>query len=447
NQNWVPGETLSTEAIVGVGSGGSITLANRAGDVDAIVDVDGYFAEPGDSGSLFDALSEPVRLVDTRPSPVGGGKTVPVSVAGSNGVPSNAVAGVLNVADLATGPNYLTTYPAGSSVPLAANLNYVPGDSYSVVDNASYGTVGALGGVGIFVGPDNAAPTNIVVDEFGYFVPAPAVSPAPKVMIVMMENQGYSNIIGNPAMPFTNSLASNYGLATESYSFAHPSLPNYLTIVSGSNQGVTTDIPPSSKSFPGTPTLASQLVSGGYSVAAFAESLPSDPTNDSGLYAVRHVPWEYFPGTPITVEDSSALMPALNSASPPDFVWYTPNLTDDGHTGVPTDNEANELADADSFLSTFIPEVQATSWYSSGGQIVIEWDEALDSDTTGVNGGSGGHITTIVVSAELAATPEQYTGQVDTAGILHSLEDLYQLPYLAGAGDPANGNIDPLLHQ
>ena len=268
----------------------------------------------------------------------------------------------------------------------------------------------------------------------------------PKIMIVMMENQSYSNVIGNSALPFTNGLAFYYGLATESYSFFPGSLPNYLEIVSGSNQSVTDDAPPSSHSFPTVPTLANQLVSAGYSVAAYAEGLPSDPTNDSGLYAVRHNPWEYFPTAPITVKDSSALVPDLNGSSPPDFVWYTPNLTDDGHTGVPVDTEANELKDTDAFLSSFIPSVQATSWYKTGGQIIIEWDEGVFSDYSGINGGSGGgHIPTIVVSNYLASNPHQSAGPVDTAGILRTIEHTYQVPYLGDAQTTAGGDINSLI--
>ena len=265
----------------------------------------------------------------------------------------------------------------------------------------------------------------------------------PKVMVVMMENQSYSQALGQPVI---GQLAQQYGSATQSYAFGHPSLPNYLEIVSGSNEGVTDDNPPSSHSFPSVPTLADQLVAAGYSATAYAESLPSDPTNDSGLYAVRHNPWEYFPNAPITVKDSSALIPDLNSSAPPDFVWYTPNLTDDGHTGVPTDTEANELADSGAFLSSFIPSVQSTAWYKSGGQIIIEWDEGLDSDTSGINGENGGHVATIVVSKYLAASPKQYSGDVDIAGILGSLEHLYQVPFLGDASSTANGNINALLN-
>ena len=161
---------------------------------------------------------------------------------------------------------------------------------------------------------------------------------------------------------------------------------------------------------------------------------------------MRHNPWPYFPNAPITVKNSSSLIPDLNSASPPDFVWYTPNLTDDGHTGVPSDTESNELADSGAFLSSFIPSVQSTAWYQSGGQIIIEWDEGLDSDTSGINGGDGGHVVTIVVSKFLAASPMQYSGSVSTAGILGSIEHIYQVPLLGEASSTGSGNINAMLN-
>ena len=129
----------------------------------------------------------------------------------------------------------------------------------------------------------------------------------------------------------------------------------------------------------------------------------------------------------------------------PDFVWYTPNLTDDMHTGQPVDTEASELAGGEAFLSSFIPSVQGTTWYAQGGQIVIEWDEALDSDTSGLNGGSGGKVPTIVVSAVLKAAPVQDSTPVDTVGVLHTIEDVYGLAHLSGSS--ADGTIDSLLNR
>jgi acid phosphatase len=256
-------------------------------------------------------------------------------------------------------------------------------------------------------------------------------------MVVMMENKSFSQVVGQADQPYTNSLATGYGLATQSYAFGHPSLPNYLDIVSGSNQGVTDDNPPSSHSFPGTQTLADELVAAGFSAKAYAENLPSAPASSSGEYVVRHVPWEYFPNAKITVADASSLVPDLNGANPPDFVWYSPNLIDDEHNGT--------VQQGDTFLSTFIPKVQSTSWYKSGGEIIVEWDES-DNDNSGINHSGGGHIPTIVVSTALKADPLHDATPVDTAGILRSIEGAYGLPYLGAATDAANGTIDALLN-
>ena len=258
----------------------------------------------------------------------------------------------------------------------------------------------------------------------------------PHVMVVMMENKGYSQVIGQSDQPFTNSLASGYGLATRSYAFGHPSLPNYIDIVSGSNQGVTDDNPPSSHNFPGTPTLADQLAAAGRSAKAYAENLPADPTTSAGEYAVRHVPWEYFPHAKITVADGSSLLSDLNGAGAPDFVWYTPNLIDDEHDGT--------VQQGDAFLSRFVPQVQSTAWYRAGGVIIVEWDES-DADNAGINGTGGGQVPTIVVSAALKAHPAQDSTPVDSAGVLRSIEDAYGLAHLGAAGNAANGNIDALI--
>ncbi len=252
----------------------------------------------------------------------------------------------------------------------------------------------------------------------------------PHVMVIPMENRNYSSVIGNSDQPTTNALARAYGLATDDFAFGHPSLPNYLDLISGSSHGVTDDNPPSSHSFGNSPTLATQLVASGLTAKAYAENLPSDPTNDSGNYAVRHFPWEYFANPPPTIANSTQLMGDLNASTPPDFVWYTPNLINDEHDG--TDQQG------DSFLSTFIPAVQATNWYRSGGQIIITWDESATDNTNG-----GGQVPTIVVSAALKAAPVQATSFVDTQGLLHSIEDTYGLAHLGGS--PADGTIDALL--
>ena len=75
--------------------------------------------------------------------------------------------------------------------------------------------------------------------------PAPAgLRHLDHVFVIMMENHGYAEIIGNPNMPFTNRLAGRAALATNYYAVAHPSLTNYLEVVGGSNFGVLNDHSP-----------------------------------------------------------------------------------------------------------------------------------------------------------------------------------------------------------
>ena len=61
------------------------------------------------------------------------------------------------------------------------------------------------------------------------------------VFIIMMENHGYNQIIGNPDTPFANAYAKSANSATNYFAVAHPSLTNYLELAGGSNFGVQSD--------------------------------------------------------------------------------------------------------------------------------------------------------------------------------------------------------------
>ncbi|HZD67277.1 MAG TPA: glycoside hydrolase family 172 protein, partial [Acidimicrobiales bacterium] len=153
NQNWVPGETLSSKVIVPVGTGGKVSLYNYAGSADAVVDVDGYYTTSG--GSLF-VPTTPTRILDTRPAGVGPGSSATAQVTGTGGVPASATGAVLDVVDIAPAKgNYLTVYPTGQSPPVATDVNWVPGNTYNVVPNASYARLGSGGAVSIYNGPPN----------------------------------------------------------------------------------------------------------------------------------------------------------------------------------------------------------------------------------------------------------------------------------------------------
>jgi hypothetical protein len=64
------------------------------------------------------------------------------------------------------------------------------------------------------------------------------------VFVVLMENHGFDQVIGNPSAPFMNLYARRVNLALNYFAVAHPSLTNYLEVVGGSNFGVLNDNSP-----------------------------------------------------------------------------------------------------------------------------------------------------------------------------------------------------------
>src|SRR6516162_1211185 len=66
------------------------------------------------------------------------------------------------------------------------------------------------------------------------------------IFLIMMENHGYLQIVGNPNEPYLNNLINSgqVSLATNYFAIGHPSLTNYLEIVGGSNFGIRSDNSP-----------------------------------------------------------------------------------------------------------------------------------------------------------------------------------------------------------
>ncbi|MFI6123619.1 peptidoglycan recognition protein [Streptomyces sp. NPDC051064] len=135
NLNLVKGQTAPNLVIVPVVNG-KVDFYNRAGTLDLIADITGYFTSTGE-GSTHVNLG-PKRVMDTREglgvakAPVGADSVVTLQVAGVNGVPAEGVtAVVLNVtATNVTAPtSYVSVYPDGTTRTAASNLNLVKGQT------------------------------------------------------------------------------------------------------------------------------------------------------------------------------------------------------------------------------------------------------------------------------------------------------------------------------
>jgi phosphatidylinositol-3-phosphatase len=206
------------------------------------------------------------------------------------------------------------------------------------------------------------------------------------VVWIVFENKTYDQIVGNSNAPYINGLAKQCGLATNFSAEAHPSLPNYIAMTSGSTQGISDDSGPSSHPL-NVESIFSQVVDW----RSLEESMPSNcDQSNSGLYAVRHNPAAYY--TNVATACASRDVPM---ATAPDisarFTFVTPNLCNDMHS-CPTQSDATtEIKTADAWLSTFMPKIVASQEYQSGSTAVfITWDEDDYSDSQ--------HIVTIVVA-------------------------------------------------
>jgi acid phosphatase len=206
------------------------------------------------------------------------------------------------------------------------------------------------------------------------------------VVLVVEENSSYADVIGSSEMPYLNSLASQYGVATQYFANTHPSIGNYFMLTTG--QIVTND-----DSFTGrvdVDNIVRVLLASGKSWKSYAES-----RYDPILYTKRHDPLSYFSD----VVDSSTQMQNLTLMSQfssdlahnvlPDFSFVVPNLLDDGHSGP--------LQLADSWLQDNIaPLISKNATFQQDGLLIIVFDESATSDVTH----GGGHVAAVIISAK-----------------------------------------------
>jgi phospholipase C len=78
------------------------------------------------------------------------------------------------------------------------------------------------------------------------------------VFLLIEENEGFEQIIGNQFAPILNALATDYGLATNYRGVADPSEPNYVAMLGGDFFGISSDDP---YWFPGNTINAENLMS------------------------------------------------------------------------------------------------------------------------------------------------------------------------------------------
>lgn len=249
-------------------------------------------------------------------------------------------------------------------------------------------------------------------------VSAHQTATTPHVLLIILENKGYQKTLGScSADPYFCGLAKSYTSLIGWKGVGHPSLPNYLAITSGSTQGCTGDSCPEGK-YHGD--LMAQFIKAGIPFAFDMESMPKPcDTSDSGNYVHHHNPGPYYTddncsSTNLPYPGAGGLLTQLGKDG---FVWVTPNIKDDMHSG--------SVQAGDKWLQANLNGIISSSWFTSGGTVIVTMDE-------GDNPASANSIPMVVISSNAAGN-----GNVAMAGnhydTLGSLETAFGLPLLGSA--------------
>jgi phosphatidylinositol-3-phosphatase len=268
------------------------------------------------------------------------------------------------------------------------------------------------------------------------------------IVVIFMENHALGYILKNPAIaPYENALwsgtASTPSEDMTAYDpLAHPSLPNYLAVASGSTWTTADAVHPGQ--FAG-PSLWDQLTGAGISWGVYEEGMPkvcsgsvtyNDDATD-GQYVLRHNPAIPFG----TVWDSPAEcanvrpLSALKLDALPAVSFITPNLCDDMH-GIPpgTPDPFKDCVKgspaltrrSDAWLGNLVPRLVA-----SGATVFITYDECCSTfqgTMFAVETGPG------VVNGS------KFTAAINHEGLLAGIERAEGLPLL---GDAASASPVP----
>lgn len=263
------------------------------------------------------------------------------------------------------------------------------------------------------------------------------------LFVIIEENKGYDQIMGNPNAPNINQLAKTYGLASQFYGVVHPSEANYIAMLGGSTFGIHDDdafycqvanrdrfCGGSRNAGYANHTIASkslmeQLEQKGLTWKGYFEALPTPgskvvvaPSLPRALYAAKHNGFMSFkrvqddPALASKVVDLKQLAADLESGKVPNYSHIVFNQCHEMH-GLPECTGLQQLIHtADSLVGETVNQITHSKLWSAAGHnaIMITWDE--DNNPGGKRGTQGccgfdpksaanfggGHIATIVIT-------------------------------------------------
>ncbi|KAI8803690.1 phosphoesterase family-domain-containing protein [Cladochytrium replicatum] len=164
-----------------------------------------------------------------------------------------------------------------------------------------------------------------------------ACRPFKNLMTIVLENEDASNVLADPYIGKT--LPAKGYLLTNSFGVAHPSQPNYIASIAGDTLGVSGD---SNVNLAQT-NIVDLLEAKKFTWKSYQENYPSAGCNTaatyggSGKYARKHNPFISFKNIQNNATRCANIVPNsqldIDAAAGklPDYMYYTPNLMNDGH--------------------------------------------------------------------------------------------------------------------
>jgi hypothetical protein len=285
------------------------------------------------------------------------------------------------------------------------------------------------------------------------------------VFLIYMENKGVGNIVGSPNAPYINSLINSEDYDSNYFALGHPSDPNYIRPMGGSDFGL--DYNPAGNVIDAN-SLMQEMDQAGISWAGYAQGMPTPgDLTSSGDYAVDQLPFAQFSyvydNTPAYLQEhllpQSYLANALQDPNTfPEFAWVQPD--EDSNMEGPIDtpqgiaqflisqftNQQYNVAAGDQYLQQTISTIEnSPTWTDPNAKdaIIITWDEDNNNLSLGF-GNEGNNVPMIVIPNEDAVT----SGGMESGPFT---TDAYYNEYSLGAtiedalrGDASPGTPDPL---
>jgi hypothetical protein len=295
------------------------------------------------------------------------------------------------------------------------------------------------------------------------------------VFLIVEENHGFNDVIGNPAAPNLNALAKRFGLATQYFGVSHPSEPNYVALMGGSPFGIASDDPFYINTVKGQQNLVTELDHAGISWKAYLQGLPHPafkgicypafcngaPDKDP-LYVSKHDGIQNF-DTALNDRDWNRQVPVeqlsadLAGGHVPAFNYVIPDECHDQHGdppycidgGNPFDPQDQHLvAMGDSYLGGLVSQItNASVWTHGNNAIAITYDEGddnagcCDAGNADPNGAGGGQVATVVVTNHGPRGIQDPT-PYNHFSMLRTIQDALGVPCLQFSCDTAN--VKPL---